>query len=150
MTDETRKFPTLPAFSVRWAPLYLEPIMGSGERVTVAVAVVPDDRQPAVVVPILDEDRARDLFGVWAVEWNAVVDLCVDDLRRHLGTGGGLETWVAPVNGAALGEPKELRAVELTAALRLAVQKSAFLGNPALFVKAGYEMADRMRCRDRY
>jgi len=127
-----RQFPKLPGFTVRWAPVYLEPVMGSGERVTVAVAAVPANGKPAVL-PVLDAERAQCLLGSGATAFQSIVCLCADDLRLYLASGGGLEGWVAPVEGAAIGTPRDLRATDMTAALRLAAQKSAFLGSLASF-----------------
>ena len=141
LNGNERRFPTLPAFSVRWTPVYLEPVMASGEHITVAVAAVPATGEPAVM-PVLDRERAECLFGSGAGAFLSVVDLCVQDLRLYLVGGGAIEEWQAPVQGAAIGSPRPLRAADMTAALRLAVQKSAFLGCLASFT--GVEEEDEI------
>jgi len=60
---EKRKFPKVPDFKATWIPIYIEPIMHSGERITMAIVVFPDDEIDPYVWVVLSEDALNAAFG---------------------------------------------------------------------------------------
>lgn len=121
-----RKFPALPTFKAKWAPVYLEPITGSGERITVAVTAVGANGE-FHVYPTLREDALRCFLGDRASGLLSICRLCTQNLERHLGESLPLNEWRPPLGGFSLGEMQETNAPDMTAAIRMAIADSAFL-----------------------
>jgi len=126
------QFPPLPPLSVTGAPLYLEPIMGSGERLCIACAARGAD-DTWQVAPILDEAKARCLVGDQAASLLGFMRLGLESLSRHLAENGAWETWRAPVSGMMLGTISEGRADNLLQMLRMVAGNHAFLASMADF-----------------
>lgn len=98
-----QRFPRAATQTGEWAPVYLEPLPGSGERLTVAVASRIDTGQFRVI-RTLDGKRAHCMYGAHAASVNGLVDLLVDSLKAHLETMRPLQEWVPPFrDGAFLG-----------------------------------------------
>lgn len=95
------QFPPEPSVRALWAPIRLEPIAHSGERITIGVVAVPEQGAPAVA-SALQPDAVKCVFGAQAEQFLAVVGLVLDDLRAHLRTGADLAQWLPPVHGASL------------------------------------------------
>lgn len=103
MTADLRMFPPPPALQARWAPLYIEPMHGSGERIVVAIAAV-DDRGAFCVHATLTERVLRCMYGDQAETLNGLIDLSLDVLQSYLATGGALESWLPPFRSCHLGK----------------------------------------------
>ncbi len=121
-----RKFPALPAFQANWAPIYLEPIAGSGERITVAITAIGSDGEFRVH-PTLREDALRCFLGDHASSLLSICHLCTQNLERYLGERLPLNEWKPPLGGFSLGEMQKTNAPDITAAVRMAIADSAFL-----------------------
>lgn len=99
---DPRMFPAVPGLRASWAPLYIEPMDGSGERI--AVAVVAVDGQGAFHVhPTLSLRVINCMYGQGAAAFEGVVDFAIDVLQGHLATGGSLNDWVPPFRSCHLG-----------------------------------------------
>lgn len=126
MSQPLRTFPELPAYRARWAPVYLEPITGSGERITAAVAAI--DEQGAWDVRSAIHERAlRCFFGGRAEALAGIVAACVDNLSEHLERTHEIESWPAPLAGLALGPVSQTYANDMESVLRMALNDTAFL-----------------------
>lgn len=87
----------------KWMPVYIEPMVGSGERICIAVATVNDSG--FLVVPVVALDRLECLYGK---EVNAILlaaDFVTNDLRNALSKEGAaaLGHWKPPVEGVYCG-----------------------------------------------
>lgn len=49
-------FPILPNYSAEWAAIYLEPRMGSGERITIGIAAI-DQKYNIKIEPAFGEEQ---------------------------------------------------------------------------------------------
>ena len=125
-------FPPLPGLKVTGAPMMLEPILGSGERITVAVAVVGSDGE-VQVVQILRSDAAKCLVGDQAEVLLGFAKLGVDSLHRHLTEGGTLRSWRPPTTGLSLGEVREGWANDLSSSARSIARDHDLLSSLADF-----------------
>ena len=119
-------FPPLPAYRAAWTPIYMEPIIGSGERVTVAIAAVAEDGS-YTVLPVLREDSLRCFPGDGASKLLDLADLCVTSARAHLEHAGTMEGWNPPLEGITAGRATEAHADDMPGILKMAIHDSAFL-----------------------
>ncbi|MEI7100276.1 hypothetical protein ACOIDY_32600, partial [Klebsiella pneumoniae] len=75
--------PAMPATSGRWASVYLEPMIGSGERLTVAVATITSSGE-ILVKPAIRKEVIEAMYGFKAPAFINVVDLILSSLKLHL------------------------------------------------------------------
>ncbi|PWV66018.1 hypothetical protein C7443_101506 [Plasticicumulans acidivorans] len=119
-----RAFPSPGAYRAQWAPVYLEPIIGSGERLTVGILVLGADGQRQVA-PVLREDQVSTLWGEQGRGLLRSIDLCLNVLREHLSDGGDLDRWPAPFAGVCIGPLKPARGDDAIDVLRTGMSFSA-------------------------
>lgn len=132
MTLPAANFPPLPAKRAQGAALFLEPIMGSGERLCVAVAARDDDGG-FQAVPVLRPDMAKCLLGKQADQLMGFVRLGVSSMEHHLAQGGQVADWTPPTSGLSIG-PVTAGAVDhLPMMLRALVRNHACLASLADF-----------------
>jgi hypothetical protein len=115
-------FPQLEHGRAQWAPIYLEALPGSGERLTVAVAAQADDGSFSVALAIPPTVIAC-MYAERAAQVQSYIDTIRDSLRRHLEAGAILSEWAPPFDGTVfLGPVGPATGVELEAVLRGACQ----------------------------
>lgn len=123
MNTARNRFPERPALLGTWAPIYMEPTMGSGERFTVAVAAVSSDGFE--VTPAIREEHVRCLWGKKGLDFLHAVQMVVDSLREHLARGGQLENWESPLSGVHLGQRRVARGHTMGDIIRTGVEFTA-------------------------
>lgn len=106
------QFPSLPPYKAIYAPIYLEPIMGSGERLTVAIAAVGYDEK-FKVVQTLPEKVIECLYGNEKENFSGLIGVITSSAINHLREKQNLEYWEPPFTGAILGEITETYAADL-------------------------------------
>jgi hypothetical protein len=74
----------------QWAPLYLEPIPGSGERITFAVAILNQDGKPHIE-RLLRPDVLRLMYGPKARHLAAMFDMAEHNVAEALTAGRPVE-----------------------------------------------------------
>lgn len=100
-------FPRLPSFKAVWAPVYLEPIMHSGECFTIGIAAIGKDKS-VKVVPTINQRQLRCLFGQHGAEsFYNMGSLCLEALSDHVSKTKKLTKWKSPLSGITLGEPRQ-------------------------------------------
>ena len=87
----------------QWMPIYIEPMVGSGERICIGVATVSDDG--FLVVPVVALDRLECLYGKEVGAVLLAADFVTNDLRNALAKDGAaaLGNWNPPMEGAYCG-----------------------------------------------
>lgn len=118
--------PALPPYSGLWAPVYLEPMMGSGERLTIAVAAIGEDGQ-ADVRQAIRPHVLEAMFGEQNAKISKLVGLIVASLRAHAVSERSFSGWKPPISGVALGSPRATRSADISGLLRQAVAMTASL-----------------------
>jgi hypothetical protein len=102
--NDTLEFPARRSTrKANWAPIYIEPIVGSGERI--CTAVLAGDDSGFIVVPVPSLDRLSSLYGTQAQALSFANDLALNAIRDWISTRGlaAIETWSSPVEGVILG-----------------------------------------------
>lgn len=119
------RFPKLPTLKATWAPVYLEPIMHSGEQITVGIAATAADGQKTVV-PTINAKQLSCIFGErqGASLFN-LVQLTLDSLSEHLTDAPSLLSWGTPFSGFKLGPHHETVGDNILSVVQLAIRRTA-------------------------
>lgn len=100
--DIKSMFPSTPSLQAEWAPLYIEPLHGSGERFVVAVVCCDDtgrgDAKVAVRPTVL-----KCMYGDQGGQVLGLADLAIESFHDHVFSGGKLGTWLPPSKNCHLG-----------------------------------------------
>lgn len=100
-------FPILPNYSAEWVAIYLEPRMGSGERITIGIAAI-DQKYNVKIEPVFGEEQLECLFSGKNKQLLDVIECCFDSLKKHLEKTHNFETWSPPFsNGVYLGNKRK-------------------------------------------
>jgi hypothetical protein len=102
--NETFEFPPRKdQVKAQWMPIYIEPVIGSGERIAVGVAVA--NSTDFLVVQVAALDRLRCLYGAGNDALLFAADSVLASMRTDLAKSGisALGEWVPPVEGAFTG-----------------------------------------------
>ena len=103
MDDIRSLFPKLPTVQAFWTPIYLEPMPGSGDRLTVAVAA--KGASGYFILPTLDPKRAYCMYGDRANQVVGMASLIVESLADHLSENDSLAAWPPPFHGTVFLGP---------------------------------------------
>lgn len=96
------RFPPVGDRATSWAPVYLEPMAGSGERLT-ALVVARDLGGRWHVEQAIREQAFRCMYGDRGDQFLGVVLLVQESLQDHLAMGGEISDWEAPITSCYLG-----------------------------------------------
>lgn len=124
--DLISSLPPYPAYRGKWASLYLEPMMASGERLTVAIAACGDDGD-FKVYPAMRRHVIDAMFGGKSEAFNKLIEIACASLSHHLSTYRDFEGWAAPTSGLTMGRVRETVSSDLAGLLRQAVCMTASL-----------------------
>lgn len=123
--DRVNAFPALPDFKASWRPLYWEPILESGERITFALLIKsPTDVQ---IHSVLRPAAMRALYGKKSAGVRGFSELVVDSLRTHLSGGHSPNSWQPPISGIYMGKWRDSVSFGIDGILSQAVQQVSSL-----------------------
>jgi len=88
-----------------WSPIYIEPMVGSGERICIGVAVVSGSS--SLTVPVTALNRLECVYGKDVDSLMYASKLAIEALQSSLKGNGALEAWVPPFDGIYLGRVRE-------------------------------------------
>lgn len=100
--------------------------MGSGERLTVAVAAMGDTGEVRVH-PAIRPHVLEAMFGLKANGLSNIVGVISKSLEAHALSTGSLSGWRPPFSGVTMGPLKNTRSTDITGLLRHAVAMTASL-----------------------
>lgn len=92
------QFPDIPSYRAQATHIYWEPIAGSGERITAAVAL-SDSFSEVRVVSLISQDILSLLYRGQGVNASSLIGLMTDSLKAFLKTGRDMSEWQPPVSG---------------------------------------------------
>jgi len=98
------QFPPLPDYVASWQAIYMEPVVGSGERL--AVAVIAFDADGCEVLVTMSESRLQALFGAQAAGMATMIGIVAGAAQKH-GQAGHLDNFKSPLGGVVIGELRE-------------------------------------------
>lgn len=91
-------FPDLPEYAAQATHIMWEPVMGSGERITAAIAMVDADRSVRVI-NLLSPEVLSLLYRGQGGNAASLISSVSDSIKGHLKRQGSLEGWQPPVSG---------------------------------------------------
>lgn len=124
--------PKYPSFRADWAPVYFEPIMGSGEKFTIVIAAFSPDG----IVRVCNAIRphvVKAMYGNKHNHFNSLIEMIMSSLESHLLNHLSFDGWVSPISGAEIGNVTSAQSSDMTGVLRQAVQLSASLSSLDFF-----------------
>jgi hypothetical protein len=120
-------FPSAPKERAEWRAIYLEPIIGSGERLTIAVAVT--SAGSSHVERALPDSVLDCMYGARSDAIGDLIDLVIKDLAAHLDGGASLDAWRPPFDGTVtLGAMSIALGGSLEAIARTGLQMTSSIG----------------------
>jgi len=117
--------PDVPAYRAEWSPIYIEPIMGSGERITIAIAIQSDSEFR--VLQAIRSDVIRCLYGSQANRFTGLIDIAMQDISQQLQSGLVLGNLAVPFEGVHIGEAYDAAADNIEGVMAQAIQLVASL-----------------------
>lgn len=102
MSRASLNLPTLEALA---APIFWEPVTGSGERICIAIAVAPKFG-PAKVVSTISPKLSKIMFQAQGANANAIISMVAKTVKRHINSGKRLSEWRPPFGGVQMNEPE--------------------------------------------
>lgn len=124
-----KDFPKVPELQATWVPVYLEPIMHSGERITIGIAALTDNGD-ARVVPVIGRRQLQCLFGKSGAE--AFINLgaiALEALSKHIEKTHSITKWKPPFSGILIGKPRSMNSENLDDVITMAMRLSASLSS---------------------
>lgn len=91
-------FPALPTFVAKASHILWEPVSGSGERITAAVALRHASGEVRVI-SLLSPEVLSLLYRGQGNNASGLLGMVADSLKRHLRTAESLEGWTPPLSG---------------------------------------------------
>ncbi|CAM3899848.1 hypothetical protein [Rheinheimera salexigens] len=149
MPISDQHFPALPRYSAKACPIFIEPIIGSGERICVGIVAHGQDGEHVVVKTIKDESAAC-MLGVASVKFLNIVQLVINNLDKYAATKGNITDWKSPVPGVVLGSVTSGYVTDLTMMVRTVARNHAFLSAMSDFSAADESIADNSPATDRW
>lgn len=110
-----------------WVPLYMEPLVGSGERLCIGVAAADDSAW--VVVPVDDIGRFSCVYGAAARSFSWAAELTIMEAQHQVARGGlaSLADWSRGIDGLSVGAVRTGAGTGLADLARLALQQVSSL-----------------------
>lgn len=127
MNPAASQFPIVTGNIYQAAPVYLEPIVGSGERITIAAVAIQGNEYR--VEPTIPFSVLECAFGSNAKVFQNQVKTIISSLKGHLKTRRPLETWQPVYAGASLGSISEAIASSQSQALNHVITLCSALGH---------------------
>ena len=120
------QFPQIPNFKGEWRAIQLEPIIGSGERITVAISVLGQNGEhKAIQAPELLEC----LYGNKSKEMMKLIQLIIESVSNQT---DNLQDWKPPFEGLTLSKAHHTSSKDIYGILRQAIQLSSSLSKLSL------------------
>lgn len=120
--------PEEPGYKAIWTPIYFEPIMGSGEQLTIAVAALDQDGVYKIKQAIRPH-VIKAMYGNKSDQFNSLIELIISSLSFHLEKNKTFNNWVTPMQGVRLGKIKNAVSTDMIGILRQAVILTASLSS---------------------
>lgn len=120
-----------PTTEVTWAPVYLEPLPGSGERITILVCVLAEGNAPQCFSSLGPSVIAKVFPGDHAYVTD-LIEMVRQSLYSYTRETNSLRGWVPPLEGVELGAAADARADDLTEVVSSVLHHTSFLYRPEI------------------
>ena len=124
-------FPESPSYSGCWQTIYLEPIVGSGEQVAIAVVAIGGNSEHKILQALRSE-LLDCLYGTQSKNMQGIIDWAIESARNEINQKGTLNSWCPPFGGLTAGDINLAADENIEGILKQAIRFSASLSNLAL------------------
>lgn len=124
-------FPAEPSYRGHWQAIYLEPIVGSGEQIAIAVAAT-GGKSDCRIIQAIRSELLDCLYGSQASNMQSMIDWAIDSARKEILLNGDLNKWKSPFGGVKVSDINEAADENIEGILRQAVRFTASLSTLAL------------------
>lgn len=109
MESNIIKFPTIPKDPSVCFPVYLEPMIGSGERITILIVMIIKEEE-GIIHKIIDDKRLILMFGLKLYRnIKSLIDITYKSIWVHLeDIGINMESYIPPMDGIFIGDPIQM------------------------------------------
>lgn len=149
MQISEQHFPALPNYTAKACPVFIEPIIGSGERICVGIVALGQDGAH-VVVQTIKEDSAACMLGAASPKFLNLVRVALTSLEKFVAVKQNISDWQSPIPGIRLGSLTSGRVADLTTMVRTVARNHAFLSAMSDFSAADEGIADDSPATDRW
>lgn len=101
------RIPSAPSHIATILPIYFEPMMGSGERLTIAVGAVSEDGKLNDVRQVIRPNVLECMYGKQAQGIQDFINIVVEDLRDSIHEGKAFSDWIPPLSGIFKGTERK-------------------------------------------
>ena len=122
------QFPQIPNFKGEWRAIQLEPIIGSGERITVAISVLGQNGEHKAIQAIRPE-LLECLYGNKSKDMMKLIELIIQSVSSQ---SDNLQEWKPPFEGLILSKAHHTSSKDIYGILRQAIQLSSSLSKLSL------------------
>lgn len=122
------QFPQIPNFKGEWRAIQLEPIIGSGERITVAISVLGQNGEHKAIQAIRPE-LLECLYGNKSKDMMKLIELIIQSISNQ---SDNLQEWKPPFEGLFLSKAHHTSSKDIYGILRQAIQLSSSLSKLSL------------------
>ncbi|ELW8976970.1 hypothetical protein SIN39_003465 [Yersinia enterocolitica] len=141
--------PAMPAVSGEWLSVYLEPMIGSGERFTIIVAAISSDGE-VVVKPAIRKEVIEVMYGFKSSTFDSMISMIASSLKNHLEISGTFIGWNPPVGGVSVGSVRRAASSSIIGVLRQAVSLTSSLSSLADIANEDKSKTKKTREKDRW
>lgn len=115
-----------PRIKGEWMPIYLEPIIMSGERLTIAIAAICETGQTQVF-RTLDNQLIKLMYKERASEIMGIINFSLTSLEHFVSKNKNLSYWKSPLSGVIAGKTVPAEGVEFKYIINQGIQRSSSL-----------------------
>lgn len=141
--------PPMPATTGSWTSVYLEPMIGSGEKLTIIVATVTSAGE-VLVRPAIRKEVIEAMYGFKASAFHNMIDFIASSLTQHLEQKKEFNDWQPPVTGITVGATRFAASSSATGILRQAVSLTSSLSSLLSDEESSKGQAKTTREKDRW
>lgn len=126
MLPDLSEFPSFPEYEADWAPVYLEPIVQSGERLTIAVVAKSDDQVNGCLT--ISEKALKCLYGESAVGMHRMMTLALQRALEYAESGFD-GSFAGGMHGLSVGKRRKGLGMNMAHILRQASSLTSSLSS---------------------
>ncbi len=124
-------FPSMPSYRGYWHSILLEPIIGSGEKITVIIVAVGND-SAFKIHKTLNSDVLKCLYGNNAYKIENIIHFLAESIQNELTSRGHLESWESPFQGVELRDKSDAASANLDGILNQGILFSSSFAKASL------------------
>lgn len=125
-------FPEEPKCKGKWVPIYIEPVINSGERLTIAIVAITF-KDYRIYPTLSNPELLKAMYGVHGDDLLSQIDWVLESYEKHVIVKGVLDSWEPPLSGIFMGNISSARSKDIDGIVRQGVSMCSSLAYDNLF-----------------